>query len=62
MAGKDDLITNRHLSIIRTVLNVAQQNFPIVHVQIVVIIEADLLSQQTTDKQNEPRLGYHGWR
>ena len=51
MVGKDDLITNRHLSIIRTVPNVDQQNFLIVHVQIVVIIEADLLSQQTTDKQ-----------
>ena len=50
MEGKDDLITKRHLSIIRTVLNVDQQNFPIVHVQIVVIIEADLLFQQTTDR------------
>ena len=62
MAGKDELITNRHQSIIQTVLNVDQQNFPIVHVQIVVIIEADLLSQQTTDKQSESRTGYHGWR
>jgi len=51
VAGKDELITNRHLSIIQTVLNVAQQNFPIVHVQIVAIIEADLLFQQTTDRQ-----------
>ena len=51
MEGKDDLITKRHLSIIRTVLNVDQQNFPIVHVQIVVIIEEDLLFQQTTDKR-----------
>ena len=50
MAGKDELITNRHQSIIQTVLNVDQQNFPIVHVQIVVIIEADLLFQQTTDR------------
>ncbi|SVC27164.1 uncharacterized protein METZ01_LOCUS280018, partial [marine metagenome] len=50
VAEKDGLIINQHLSIIRTVLNVDQQNFPIVHVQIVVIIEADLLFQQTTDR------------
>ena len=49
MEGKDELITNQHLSVMPTVLNVDQQNFPIVHVQIVVIIEADLLFQQTTD-------------
>ena len=50
MAEKDGLIINQHLSIIRTVLNVDQQNSLIVHVQIVVIIEGDPLFQQTTDK------------
>ena len=51
MEEKDELIINQRLSIMPTVLNVDQQNFPIVHVQIVVIIEADLLFQQTTDRQ-----------
>jgi hypothetical protein len=50
VAGKDALITSRQLSIMPTALNVDQQNFHIVLVQIVVIIEEDLLSQQTTEK------------
>jgi hypothetical protein len=48
---KDDLIINHRLSIMPTVLNVDQQNFHIVLVQTVVIIEADQLSLQTTDKK-----------